>query len=211
MTSDAAPATAFVWAYLPGDTVPVVVGRVDRRADRLLFGYAASYLRRPDAISLYEPELPLAAGTIEPLPGLSAPGCILDAAPDAWGRRVILNRMYGPGAADELASADLDDLLFLLGADEISLAKKGVPMLYVDSGEDLITGGVAAGEAAGKNYTDNLYHKPADEYSDNWDLSGLEADVKVDYEVANRLANSDAWPNWYEGNEFKALRDAQRK
>ena len=116
MTSDAAPATAFVWAYLPGDTVPVVVGRVDRRADRLLFGYAASYLRRPDAISLYEPELPLAAGTIEPLPGLSAPGCILDAAPDAWGRRVILNRMYGPGAADELASADLDDLLFLLGA-----------------------------------------------------------------------------------------------
>jgi len=96
-------------------------------------------------------------------------------------------------------------------SDHISLAKKGVPMLYVDSGEDLINGGIAAGEAAAKNYTDNLYHKPADEYSDSWDLSGLEADVKVDYEVVNRLANSDAWPNWYAGNEFKALRDAQRK
>ena len=96
-------------------------------------------------------------------------------------------------------------------SDHISLAKKGVPMLYVDSGEDLINGGTAAGAAAAKNYTDNLYHKPADEYSDSWDLSGLEADVKVDYEVVNRIANSDAWPNWYAGNEFKALRDAQRK
>jgi len=96
-------------------------------------------------------------------------------------------------------------------SDHISLAKKGVPMLYADSGVDLITGGVAAGEAAGKDYTDNRYHAPADEYQDSWDLSGIEADVKVDYEVANRLANNGEWPNWYDGNEFKALRDAQRK
>ncbi len=96
-------------------------------------------------------------------------------------------------------------------SDHISLAKKGVPMLYADSGVDLVNGGVAAGEAAGKDYTDNRYHAPADEYDDSWDLSGIEADVKVDYEVANRLANNGEWPNWYEGNEFKALRDAQRK
>ncbi|RYZ15313.1 MAG: M20/M25/M40 family metallo-hydrolase [Alphaproteobacteria bacterium] len=96
-------------------------------------------------------------------------------------------------------------------SDHISLAKKGVPMLYADSGVDLINGGVAAGEAAGKDYTDNRYHAPADEYADSWDLSGIEADVKVDYEVANRFANNGEWPNWYDGNEFKALRDAQRK
>mgnify|MGYP001239133347 CR=1 FL=1 len=96
-------------------------------------------------------------------------------------------------------------------SDHISLAKKGVPMLYADSGIDLIVGGEAAGEAAGKDYTDNRYHKPADEYSDSWDLSGIEADVKVDYEIVNRLANNGEWPNWYDGNEFKALRDAQRK
>jgi Zn-dependent M28 family amino/carboxypeptidase len=95
-------------------------------------------------------------------------------------------------------------------SDHISLAKKGVPMLYPDSGIDLVNGGVAAGEAAAKAYTDNAYHKPADEYDDTWDVSGIEADTKVTNEVATRLANSADWPNWYEGNEFRALRDAQR-
>ena len=71
-------------------------------------------------------------------------------------------------------------------------------------------GGEAAGEAIGKEYTEKAYHSPADEYADTWDMSGIEADVKVDYEIVNRLANSDQWPNWYKGNEFKALRDAQR-
>jgi Zn-dependent M28 family amino/carboxypeptidase len=96
-------------------------------------------------------------------------------------------------------------------SDHISLAKKGVPMLYVDSGIDLIKGGEAAGEAAAKKYTDDNYHKPSDEYADDWNLAGIEADVKVDYEIVNRLANNGEWPNWYDGNEFKALRDAQRK
>ena len=96
-------------------------------------------------------------------------------------------------------------------SDHISLAKKGVPMLYVDSGIDLVDGGEAAGEAAGKKYTDNDYHQPSDEYSDSWNLGGIEADVKVDYEIINRLANSADWPNWYDGNEFKAIRDASRK
>ena len=95
-------------------------------------------------------------------------------------------------------------------SDHISLAKKGVPMLYIDSGIDLVEGGVAAGEAIGKKYTDEAYHKPADEYSDDWDLSGMAADITVDYQVVNRLANSSDWPNWNEGNEFKALRDAMR-
>ena len=83
-------------------------------------------------------------------------------------------------------------------------------MLYIDSGIDLVEGGVAAGEAIGKKYTDEAYHKPADEYSDDWDLSGMAADITVDYQVVNRLANSTDWPNWNEGNEFKALRDAMR-
>jgi Zn-dependent M28 family amino/carboxypeptidase len=95
-------------------------------------------------------------------------------------------------------------------SDHISLAKKGVPMLYIDSGIDLVEGGVAAGEAIGKKYTDEAYHKPADEYADDWDLSGMAADITVDYQVVNRLANSTDWPNWNEGNEFKALRDAMR-
>jgi serine/threonine-protein kinase HipA len=116
MTSDAS--TAYVWIWLPDAEVPVVAGRVDQRADRLIFGYGRSYLERPDAISIYEPELPLRPGPIEPLPTLQAAGCLLDAGPDSWGQRVILNRLLGRAASD---TSRLGDLTYLLhaGSDRI--------------------------------------------------------------------------------------------
>jgi len=95
-------------------------------------------------------------------------------------------------------------------SDHISIAKHGVPMLYADGGVDLIEGGRVAGEAAGMDYRDHRYHAPADEYAADWQMDGMVEDVTLLYNVGARLANSDAWPNWYEGNEFRALRDAQR-
>lgn len=94
-------------------------------------------------------------------------------------------------------------------SDHISLAKKGVPMLYADSGIDLIEGGEIAGIALGEDYTTNRYHKPSDEYSEDWDVSGLLITFDVLKEVGATLAWSDLEPNWYAGNEFRALRDAQ--
>ncbi len=95
-------------------------------------------------------------------------------------------------------------------SDHISLAKKGVPMLYADGGMDLVTGGEAAGLAFAEDYTVNRYHKPADEYSDDWDMSGMTENVIVFYELGLGIAQSTDWPTWYEGNEFKAIRDASR-
>ncbi|MFN4025300.1 MAG: M28 family metallopeptidase [Hyphomonas sp.] len=95
---------------------------------------------------------------------------------------------------------------FFYRSDHISLAKKGVPMLYAGEGEDKRDGGVAAGRAAAAAYTAERYHKPMDEYSDDWDLSGLEEDAQALFEVGLRIANSDAWPTWYPGNEFEAIR-----
>lgn len=84
---------AFVWMWLPGATEPVVVGRLDQDATRLLFVYGASYRQRKNAISVYEPELPLQEGAIAPLEGLLMASCIRDGSPDAWGRRVIINKL----------------------------------------------------------------------------------------------------------------------
>jgi Zn-dependent M28 family amino/carboxypeptidase len=95
-------------------------------------------------------------------------------------------------------------------SDHISIAKKGVPMLYADGGFDLVEGGSEAGAAMGLDYRNNRYHGPADEYSADWDMDGMVDDVTLFFNVGSRLANSDAWPNWYEGNEFRALRDEQR-
>jgi serine/threonine-protein kinase HipA len=90
-----APTTsrAFVWIWLPSATEPVVAGQLQQNGEQWQFNYGQSYLRRADAISIYELELPLRSGALPLLSGLSMPGCLRDALPDAWGRRVILNRM----------------------------------------------------------------------------------------------------------------------
>jgi Zn-dependent M28 family amino/carboxypeptidase len=94
-------------------------------------------------------------------------------------------------------------------SDHISIAKKGVPMLYADGGFDLLEGGSEAGATMGLDYRTNRYHGPADEYSADWNMEGMVEDVTLFYNVGSRIANSEAWPNWYEGNEFRALRDDQ--
>lgn len=87
---------AFVWIWLPGETDPVVCGRVAQldNGDHV-FVYGKSYLRNENAISIFPEELPLNAENHYPLKGLKLAGCLRDASPDAWGRRVILNRLTG--------------------------------------------------------------------------------------------------------------------
>lgn len=121
MTSDRkTPDSAFVWVWLPGETAPVVAGRITMDGGRYNFNYGASYLDRKNAIPLYEPELPLRRGRIDPLPNMEMASCLRDGSPDAWGRRVIINRLVGPRAADQGAGA-LNELTYLLesGSDRI--------------------------------------------------------------------------------------------
>src|SRR5512144_2860830 len=99
-TSDQRPTEAFVWVWLPGATTPVVAGRLFATGNQLLFNYGRSYLARDNAIPLYDPELPLRSGVLPLTPGLMMPNCIRDAAPDAWGRRVIINRKFGRSGRD---------------------------------------------------------------------------------------------------------------
>lgn len=95
-------------------------------------------------------------------------------------------------------------------SDHINLAKKGVPMLYADAGIDLVDGGEEKGRALGEEYTAKRYHQPTDEFTADWDLSGTAQSMNILYEVGARIAASDQWPNWREGNEFRAIRDASR-
>jgi serine/threonine-protein kinase HipA len=120
MTSKADPTEAFVWVWLPGATEPVVAGRLDRDGERLLYTYGASYRRRKSAIPIYEPELPLQEGIIAPISGLQMASCIRDGSPDAWGRRVIINRLTGK-KPDAAGVPEISELTFLLqsGSDRI--------------------------------------------------------------------------------------------
>jgi len=92
-------------------------------------------------------------------------------------------------------------------SDHFALAQQGVPMLYIDGGQDLIEGGIDAGVAAARDYTDNRYHGPKDEYDESWDWTGVMADLQLYFRIGRMMAMSTSWPGWNEGDEFKAVRD----
>jgi serine/threonine-protein kinase HipA len=124
MTSSNQYKEGYVWIWLPGEVQPIVAGKLEADGDALLFNYGKSYLERikdaPLAIPIYEPELPLKTGVLPNLDGLNMPGCIRDGAPDAWGRRVIINKKFGLKGANT-DTATLDELTYLLesGSDRI--------------------------------------------------------------------------------------------
>ncbi|MCH7742620.1 MAG: type II toxin-antitoxin system HipA family toxin [Proteobacteria bacterium] len=111
---------AFVWIWLPDVTEPIVAGKLSMDGSALVFNYGQSYLERDNAIPIYDAELPLKPGILPLLKGLSMPGCLRDASPDAWGRRVIINRKLGAKETDA-DQGELDELTFLLesGSDRI--------------------------------------------------------------------------------------------
>ena len=92
-------------------------------------------------------------------------------------------------------------------SDHFPFAKTGVPAISFDSGEDLVNGGLARGEAFARDYTDKRYHQPDDEFSPSWDLSGIADDAVLLHAVGRDLANNASWPQWSADSEFRAIRD----
>lgn len=125
MTSNTTDNAAFVWIWLPNALEPIIAGKLEADDQgNVQFNYGRSYLERisanPPSIAIYEPELPLKPGVLPLLDGLTMPGCIRDAAPDAWGRRVIINKKLGRKGENTDTDA-LGELTYLLesGSDRI--------------------------------------------------------------------------------------------
>lgn len=131
MTSD--PREAFVWVWLPESTVPLVAGRIERREGLYAFNYGRSYLERAGARAIFAPELPLQAGIMEPIAPMVMASCLRDGSPDAWGRRVIINRLTGL-AGQAARDVEFDELTFMLqsGSDRAgALDFQASPTQYV--------------------------------------------------------------------------------
>lgn len=96
-------------------------------------------------------------------------------------------------------------------ADHFSLAKRGVPVLLMmglAGASDLVEGGQVAGQAWIDDYTGRCYHQACDAWTPQWNLDGAVQDIEVMARIGEELANSDRWPQWKPGSEFKALRAA---
>ena len=93
-------------------------------------------------------------------------------------------------------------------SDHFTLAKRGIPALYTDAGIDHLEHGEEWSRAQRDAYTAERYHKPSDEFDPAWDLSGAVDDAQLLFRIGFRLANEATFPNWREGSEFRAARDA---
>lgn len=133
-TSDAPYSEAFVWIWLPAETSPIPAGKITRIEDRYVFNYGRTYLENPKAIAIFEQELPLVSGMQEKQGGTEViHGCLRDSSPDAWGRRVILNKLMGIKGRDADPGL-IDELTYLMesGSDRIgALDFQSSPINYI--------------------------------------------------------------------------------
>ncbi len=95
-------------------------------------------------------------------------------------------------------------------SDHFNFAKVGVPALYTDGGVDFVGESPDYGTKARERYIAEDYHKPTDQVKPFWRMDGAVDDLRLVLMVGYWLAQSDRFPEWRPGNEFKAARDAQR-
>ncbi|MGH8204092.1 MAG: M20/M25/M40 family metallo-hydrolase, partial [Steroidobacteraceae bacterium] len=96
-------------------------------------------------------------------------------------------------------------------SDQFNFAKAGVPSLYVKSGTTLRDAPEGKGRTLLDDFDAQRYHKPGDEYSEDWDVKGSVEDLRLLFEVGARVANAESWPQWREDNEFRAVREKSAK
>jgi Zn-dependent M28 family amino/carboxypeptidase len=93
-------------------------------------------------------------------------------------------------------------------SDHFNFAKNGVPILYAKGGTTDREHGAEYVKQRNAEYVAERYHAPSDEIRDDWDLDAAVEDLQLYYRIGHHVATGDAWPQWYEGNEFRAIREA---
>jgi Zn-dependent M28 family amino/carboxypeptidase len=85
-------------------------------------------------------------------------------------------------------------------SDQVSFAKAGIPALYLQAGRDYVHD-LGFDPAA---FRLQHYHQVSDRIHPEWNLDGLERDMRILFEAARRVADADRQPRWVPGNEFES-------
>ncbi len=88
-------------------------------------------------------------------------------------------------------------------SDHFSFAKKGVPALYAEGGDEPANEEMAKYRKRANVIVTGCYHQVCDEYRENWDFSGVREDTQMFFEVGYDLVTSDDWPKWNPSSEFQ--------
>ncbi|MEP0936273.1 MAG: M28 family metallopeptidase [Cyclobacteriaceae bacterium] len=103
---------------------------------------------------------------------------------------------------------------YFFRSDHFQFAKVGIPAIFSYGSHDAVNGGVEYAKATLQAYNETAYHQPADEFKmddTTWKMAGMQQDVELFMELGLNLGNSDIWPQWKEGSEFKSIREADKE
>nr|WP_294948389.1 M28 family metallopeptidase [uncultured Mucilaginibacter sp.] len=92
-------------------------------------------------------------------------------------------------------------------SDHFNFAKVGVPALDMHNGATSIEKGEAYGTQKLKEYNDERYHQPSDNYSDSMNTLGMAQTADLMFKLGLQLGNESTFPGWKAGSEFKAIRE----
>lgn len=98
---------------------------------------------------------------------------------------------------------------YFFRSDHFNFAKIGIPALYASGSYESKEKGVEFIDQKTREYLAIRYHQPQDNFiPEDWDLKGIAQDAKLLFNVGYKIANETYFPQWNEGSEFKAKRDA---
>lgn len=91
-------------------------------------------------------------------------------------------------------------------SDHFPFAKAGVPAINLKAGTKFVGHHDKWGEEQFLDYNQHRYHQPSDEYSPNWDFSGMAQQARLAFQLGLRVANANETPQWNKGDEFERAR-----
>ncbi|MGA2421761.1 MAG: M28 family peptidase [Candidatus Acidiferrum sp.] len=91
-------------------------------------------------------------------------------------------------------------------SDHFSLARVGIPSFSVNEGELFAGHDAAWGATQAKDYVDNHYHQPSDEFRDDWNFNGLAKITQFGVALGGEAASQPAEVQWRPGDEFEGAR-----
>ena len=97
---------------------------------------------------------------------------------------------------------------FFFRSDHFPIARAGIPALYFSHGSNYRDRPEGYGDSIQAEYQAQHYHAPSDEFSDEWVYDGAVQHALFVFRVVLDIARDSTFPNWLEGSEFKAARDA---
>ena len=91
-------------------------------------------------------------------------------------------------------------------SDQFSLAKIGVPAVYLNPGTQFIGREEGWGKEQMEAWEGSKYHQQGDELDESWIFDGMVQDAQLAFLIGAQVAQADAKPAWNQGDEFEAVR-----